>query len=277
MQRNLLVSIAGLALIVSVAAAQTATLTLDSPQAGQIVAPGSTVNWSIAVTVSNDNAGLALVICDLVQDPANPALFDIPPADPGSIDSTMQNFDRPAGITNPGDQAPLSGYVGVQRGNAGQMNLIQIGGGQNTFGQALAAGTGLGENANVICGVGQGGPQVVVSGSFTMPTTCGDYTFSLANPIVNVMTACNTPPDFSPVTQATVDTSAASITVSVTLQGDLNGDGSVDLSDLSVLLATYNLCAGDAGYNGAADIDGDDCVGLSDLSILLANYGGSCS
>jgi len=47
----------------------------------------------------------------------------------------------------------------------------------------------------------------------------------------------------------------------------------VDLNDLAALLAAYNTCVGDPGYNPAADLDGNGCVDLSDLSALLANYG----
>lgn len=54
--------------------------------------------------------------------------------------------------------------------------------------------------------------------------------------------------------------------------GDVDGDGDVDQADLAALLATYNLCLGDPGYNPAADFDGDNCVGQSDLALLLANY-----
>ena len=55
--------------------------------------------------------------------------------------------------------------------------------------------------------------------------------------------------------------------------GDINGDGSVDQSDLGLLLAAFGTCEGDRDYNRAADIDGDGCVGQSDLGLLLANFG----
>ena len=55
--------------------------------------------------------------------------------------------------------------------------------------------------------------------------------------------------------------------------GDIDGDGDTDLSDLAALLASYNKCVGDDGYNPDADFDGSDCVDLSDLASLLADYG----
>lgn len=55
--------------------------------------------------------------------------------------------------------------------------------------------------------------------------------------------------------------------------GDLNGDLSVDLTDLSVLLAHY-------GETGATyeqgDLNGDGAVDLSDLATLLSYYGTNC-
>ena len=55
------------------------------------------------------------------------------------------------------------------------------------------------------------------------------------------------------------------------IPGDIDGDGSVGVSDLLVLLANWGLCA-DCN-NCPADIDGDCSVGVADLFILLANWG----
>ena len=55
--------------------------------------------------------------------------------------------------------------------------------------------------------------------------------------------------------------------------GDLDGDGDVDIVDLSTLLSVYGLCNGDPGFNAAADFNDDGCINLVDLSTLLANYG----
>jgi 6-phosphogluconolactonase (cycloisomerase 2 family) len=58
--------------------------------------------------------------------------------------------------------------------------------------------------------------------------------------------------------------------------GDLDGDGTVGLTDLAILLSSYGLCDGDPDYVPEADLDDDDCITLSDLALLLANYGRIC-
>ena len=54
--------------------------------------------------------------------------------------------------------------------------------------------------------------------------------------------------------------------------GDLNFDGSVGLTDLSVLLANFGSAAAPAAVQ-SGNLDGDDVIGLTDLSVLLANFG----
>ncbi|MBU0617504.1 MAG: hypothetical protein KKI02_07290 [Planctomycetes bacterium] len=259
--------------LASTATAQTVTLTLNSPQDGQVVAGGATIEWSIIFSVSpGDNEGLALLAVDLMQGAENPASLDIPPAN--GVPAEMANFSRPDGISNPGETDPTTGYIGVQRGAAGAMNLVQIGGGQNTFGEAMPPDSGMAENANVIGGVGQDTPDVLASGSFDAPTACGTYAFSLANAAANVLEERNDPPAFSPVIEATTDLTAGSISFVVTLPGDLDSDYDVDLSDLAQLLGNYGMPSGASYEDG--DIDGDGDVDLADLAALLGVYGTSC-
>lgn len=256
-------------LAVATASAATVTVSLSSAQNGQTISAGSTVNWSISFTVSGgDNAGLALLSADLVQADTNPDLIDLPQG--GSVPTAMANFARPAGISN-----PSNGYQGSQRGTAGERNLIQIGGGQNTFGTARPAGTGIAESANVVGSVGQSGSVVLASGSFAAPAVEGAYTYSLENVIANVLQQRNNPPAFSPVIEATVAVAAPSIsfTVGGTTQqpGDVDGDGDVDLTDLAFLLTNFGLQSG--ATRGQGDLDGDGDVDLVDLATLLTNFG----
>jgi hypothetical protein len=261
------------ALCVAANAQPTVTVMLDSTQADQIVPPQSTVDWTITFSVSTgDNQGLALLSCDLVQNAGNPSLFDIPPAD--GVPTAMSNFSRPDGISNPGETDPNTGYIGSQRGTSGQMNLRQVGGAQNTFGEALTPGSGIAENANVVGGVGQGTLETLASGTFSAPTTAGTYTFSSANSLATVLTEVNEPPDFSPVIQATVDESSATFSFTVTLIGDVDLDCDVELSDLAQLLGNYGATTGMTWNEGDLDNDGD--IDLSDLAALLGSYGLTC-
>ena len=57
----------------------------------------------------------------------------------------------------------------------------------------------------------------------------------------------------------------------VTLPGDANNDGKVDVSDLGILAANYGLTSGAEWIQG--DFNGDHQVDVSDLGILAANYG----
>jgi hypothetical protein len=56
--------------------------------------------------------------------------------------------------------------------------------------------------------------------------------------------------------------------------GDVNGDGSVTLDDLAVLLANFGTLSGAAPEDG--DTNGDGDVDLDDLAFVLANFGATC-
>lgn len=57
--------------------------------------------------------------------------------------------------------------------------------------------------------------------------------------------------------------------------GDVDGDGDIDLTDLSTLLTNFGQTSGMTIAEG--DTDGDGDVDLSDLSELLANFGTTCA
>jgi hypothetical protein len=75
---------------------------------------------------------------------------------------------------------------------------------------------------------------------------------------------------FPRIKGGTVDIGAYEATV---LQGDVNQDGVVNLTDFSILAASFGKTSGSAGYDGRADLNGDNVVNLTDFSILAANFG----
>jgi len=229
----------------------TVTLLLQSSKDGLTVSPGTSVDWTVKLTVSTgDNLGLALVACDLAQNDANPAFFDLPPGDPGSIVAPMDKFSRPLGVANPGEGSATTGYIGVQRDAGGHLDLAQIGGGANTFGMALPPGTGIGESADVTTGIGQSGEQTVLSGSFVAPPMAGAYTFQLENALANVLTEQD-PSGFWRVAAATVNTAGASFTFTVGAYspGDMDCSGAVNNADIPAFILALTNPTGPGGYS----------------------------
>ncbi len=264
---------------VAVATAHDVTVSLTSPQSGTTVSPGTPIDWSITFEVSNgDNAGLALLVTDLVQDETNPERFDLPYAD--GVPTALANFSRPEGVSNPGDGANSTGYLGSRHGAAGEQNLIQIGGGQNTFGQIPPNTTDIAQDVNVVGAIGKNGPEVLAQGSFTAPATSGTYVFRLQNARANVLEAVNPAPAFSPVLTATADVSGAEISFTVgvgTICADSNCDGNVTVSDINFFVTA--VTSGEAGWNAlfpggsapcdfitANDVNGNDAVSVADIT-----------
>lgn len=258
--------------------AQTVSVSLISPEAGDVVTPGTAVHWRIDFSVSTaNNAGLVLMVVDLTQDKTNPELFDIQPAD--GVPSALANFSRPAGISNPGETDPTTGFTGVQRGEEGQKDLKQIGGAQNTFGEAMAPGSGIAESANVVNGVGQSGPVTLAGGVIIAPNTPGLYSFHLGNATANVILPIAGPQRITPVTEATVIMPIQSIVFEVASAPcescDVNCDGASNGLDIQSLVdsivsgssPTCSSCAGD--LNGSGDITPADVVAF--IGCLLGN------
>jgi len=65
-----------------------------------------------------------------------------------------------------------------------------------------------------------------------------------------------------------------SFTISVTRKlGDVNGDGTVNATDLNLVSGQFGRRSSDAGWNVNADSNGDGRIDASDLSLLLRNLG----
>ncbi|MFN0137143.1 MAG: right-handed parallel beta-helix repeat-containing protein [Phycisphaerae bacterium] len=127
--------------------------------------------------------------------------------------------------------------------------------------------------SNVACdgsGFGEGAAFIGEIAVTTLPTGNVAFAFPVALPAGTVVTATATDPLFN--------TSEFSMCVVIpappACPGDVNGDGVVNLTDLSILLAHFGVMSGATLADG--DLNGDGDVDLSDLSDLLANFGESC-
>lgn len=61
-----------------------------------------------------------------------------------------------------------------------------------------------------------------------------------------------------------------------TCPADIDGNGEIELSDLTLLLAAFGSAPGEAAWNPHADLNADGSIGLADLADLLANFGQPC-
>ena len=58
---------------------------------------------------------------------------------------------------------------------------------------------------------------------------------------------------------------------------DCDGSGVVEMEDLGILLAAFDECDTQPGFDERADVDGDGCITLTDLARLLRYFGEDCS
>jgi hypothetical protein len=66
---------------------------------------------------------------------------------------------------------------------------------------------------------------------------------------------------------------AQSKQIQISIAGDINMDGKVNLEDLVLLTNAYGSKPGDPNWNPAADMNGEGKVDLADLVLLVENYG----
>ncbi len=141
-----------------------------------------------------------------------------------------------------------------------------------TNGQAV---TGIVNVSAVASDAGSGVKEVkfLVDGQVIGTDTTSPYTYSW-----NSATAANgsrqlTAQAIDNANNTATSTPAVSVTVSggsATKQGDLNGDGRVNITDLSILLTNWNKTGVPASQG---DINGSGKVDITDLSILLSKWG----
>jgi len=70
---------------------------------------------------------------------------------------------------------------------------------------------------------------------------------------------------------------AVSSDVTTLLAGDVNGDTSVNATDVSLLIGAFGTAYGDANYRINADLKADTSINASDVSSLIGNFGKSAA
>jgi hypothetical protein len=71
----------------------------------------------------------------------------------------------------------------------------------------------------------------------------------------------------------TANNNSTSGVVTVTIPGDINGDGTVDIYDAILLSNAFNSFAGGPNWNPNADINGDGIVDIYDAIIVAGHFG----
>ncbi len=257
-----------------------ASLTLSCTSCATPVAPGTPLTWHLTLQLGYvpEDLGLAAFCVDMVQVFGNPAGVALAPAPRPALSSDLARFDRPLGIANPDPPVgtagsafggtPLAAGTGVPDG----IDLIQIGGSQNTFG---STGVAIGTSTTVLSGFALGsGGEVIATGSFLAPATPGNYQVELRRGLVNVVTTIGGLGVPSIVRSAIVDLGQPlAFTVDDNLcPADFNHDGVLDPDDLADFIACYFAsppCA-------QADVNGDSIVDPDDLADYIAAYFAGC-
>ncbi len=195
----------------------------------------------------------------------------------GTLKSTLTSPITVQAMALDGDDLFIAGPLGVvYKGNAQTGDFEFFGGACLGPIWALAL-----DDANIYAGDASGAILV-----FDLATGKHIITFSISNGVTALvmdegdLLASESGGQIlrvDPTSGLLIDTLRSPITVEAMeilealIPGDLNGDGTVGVADLLILLASWGPCA-DCGAC-PADLNGDCTVGITDLLILFANWG----
>ena len=65
-------------------------------------------------------------------------------------------------------------------------------------------------------------------------------------------------------------------TINVRIQGDVNGDGRVDITDLVLVGSHFGSTTGSATFYPPADLDQDGLIDIVDLVLVASHFGSTC-
>lgn len=175
--------------------------------------------------------------------------------DAGDLDSGangLQNFPVIDSAVSSGSSLTIDGTLSSTAATAFTVQF---------FANTTCDPSGFGEGAEFL-----GETMLVTDGSGMAPFS---VTLAVAVPAGQFVTATATATESG----NTSEFSACRTVEGGLIEGDLDGNGTVDVSDLLTLLAGWGPCPDPCGPSCTADLDGDCQVGVTDLLSLLANWG----
>ncbi len=138
----------------------------------------------------------------------------------------------------------LTGYVTCMAGNKSGTNII------------------LKNGATTVTSV-----TTNATGQFTIPNVAdGTYSIEVSRSGYLVRTISN-------ITVSGNEVAVSLVGTPITLiPGDMNNDGSINITDLSALISRYNTASPNANYRAEYDLNKDNMLNITDLSALISNY-----
>ena len=122
---------------------------------------------------------------------------------------------------------------------------VSVPGGQTPYTYALSSKPATGAGLSINSSSGQITGTPTQTGTFTLTVTVTDH----AN-----------------------KTATESFSMAVSLMGDFNGDGAVNLSDHSLFVVVFGLSEGEDGFNAEMDLNGDGTIGIADFLIFSSHF-----
>ncbi len=127
---------------------------------------------------------------------------------------------------------------------------VSASGGQTPYAYSLSSNPATGAGLSINASSGQ------ITGT---PTQAGTFTLTVT------------------VTDNASTTTTESFSMAVSLIGDFNGDGTVNVSDHLLFVAVFGLTEGDDRFNADMDLDGDGTIGIPDFLIFVTHFPGTAA
>ena len=112
------------------------------------------------------------------------------------------------------------------------------------------------------------------TGTVYTATSLGDGSFTIDGVQAGIYTIQFSMDGFLKYTNSNVEIEESTVLDLVSLKGgDINASGTIDGTDLSVLLGDFGSTVGDTASSEYSDINGSGTVEGTDLSVMLSNFG----